>query len=744
MRWRWMLLLAAVWLTLGVRPVQAESNMEIDVDVPLGGIIKYNAWTRLEVSVTAQDIPFHGYVELSKRKSSKGSHESALRQQIDLEPGKNTVVNFDLPAQVLLDEWYIRLSQNGQVIQAEKLRMPYPKDGQTIGIIHEGASAFHFLAIQQSQMTMGMPYSIQNLNVESLPSESWIYQNLDVLALGGKQASQLQKEQVLAIEEWVKTGGFLILSAGPGQDDVVKPFQKELPVAAGHSGQMSLSRGLQAYTGEKVIPEGQIAVYNRDLPLFTSKAVGAGRILFVNYDVTAEPLASWQYNSQLWQNVLERHGGLQILEQHTYVDQMIRPFLELSRQIPGVQTPAPIWMVVLWGGYVLVVAPLTYFVLKRKERRQWAWGIIPGFAVLLTFGTFAVGKPLVVKSSASYTISDVRIVDDQLAQVKTASTFLAVDRDQYDVQVEEPLVALPLALGKNDYEPEGITDGKKISYRNVSYLTPKQAIGFGMLPDAGQFTASLTVNGDHLQGKVRNNTRFALESSFLEVGLQRIPLGAMTIGEEKQVDIRLDPLFMPRQSAAGNKETTSEERRKQMQESVLTYSRGHEVRVLGVNTQELPLLTMQEPHQSQYWNVIHQTIPLGPDSRGIITYPYGLLDVVVRETSGDYDSNSAYLWELGKGSITFELEAGEAKLDLERVIVPLEHSSFRPFRIEVFEQKTGRWLPLERGKRLMLDKELAQMLTPRGTLLLRFSHDGTPRLTLPTPFYQVEGRERTW
>lgn len=743
MRWRWMLLWAAVWLTLGVQPLQAESNMEIDVNVPLGGIIKYNAWTRLEVSVTAQDAPFQGYVELSKRKSSKGSHESALRQQIDIQPGKNAVAKFDLPAQMLLDEWYIRLSENGQVVQAEKLRMPYPKDGQTIGIIHEDASAFHFLAIQQSQMTMGMPYSIQNLTVDSLPKEAWVYQNLDVLAMGGKQASQLREEQVQAIVEWVKTGGFLILSAGPGQDDVAKLFQKVIPVAAGNGGQVSLKNGLQTYAGEKLIPEGVIAVYNRDLPLFTSKKVGAGRILFVNYDVTAEPLASWQNNSQLWQSVLGQHGAMQILKQQTYVDQMIRPFLEMSRQIPDVQTPAPVWMAVLWGGYVLLVAPLTYYVLKRKDRRQWAWGIVPGCAVLLTVGTFAVGKPLVVKSSSSYTISDVRIVDDQLAQTKTASTFLAVDRDQYDVKVGAPLVALPLSLGKNDYDPEGILDGANISYRNVPYLTPKQAIGFGMLPDAGHFSATVTVIGDHLQGKVKNNTRFALESTYLEVGMQRIPLGTMAIGEEKPIDIRLEPLFMPRQLETGKKETP-EERRKQLQEAVLSYSRGHEVRIIGINTQELPMLAMQEPHQSHYWNVIHQTIHLQPDSQGIITYPYGLLDVMVQDTTGDYDSKSAYLWELGKGSITFELEAGEARLNLERVIVPLEHSSFRPFRMEVFEQKTGRWLPLERGKRLVLDKQLAQMLTPRGTLLLRFSNDGAPRLTLPTPFFQVEGRELTW
>jgi len=66
-----------------------------------------------------------------------------------------------------------------------------------------------------------------------------------------------------------------------------------------------------------------------------------------------------------------------------------------------------------------------------------------------------------------------------------------------------------------------------------------------------------------------------------------------------------------------------------------------------------------------------------------------------------------------------------SQLNLERLIVPLEHSSFRPFRAEVYEQKTGRWLALERGQRPVADTELGDMLTQRGTLLLRFSHSET-------------------
>lgn len=744
MRGKWMLFFAVFWLLCSVTPVEAESNIEINVNAPLGGLSKYNAWTRVEVNLAPQETPFHGFVDLTKDKSAKRLHESAWRQQVNIEAGKDATITFDMPSQVLLDDWYVRLTENGQVVQVEKLRLPYPKDGRTIGVVHQGGSAFHFLALQPSQVTKGIPYTIQNLAVDKLPDSAWLYQNLDVLAMGSELVGSLRAEQVNAIRDWVQTGGLLILSAGPGQDEVVEPFQADMPVETGRSGQANLKQAIERYTDEKAIPEGSLAVFNRDLPLFSAKAVGKGRILFVNYDVTAEPLASWQHNSQLWQNVMMQHGALSQLENSPFRDQMLHPFLELSKQIPGVQTPAPVWMVVLWCGYIVVIAPAVYLLLKRKGRRQWAWGVIPVTAVLMTVGIYLFGKPLVVKSSASYEISEVQIVDEQLAQTRTAATFLAVDQNQYDIDGQSLMVALPLSMGKNDYVPEGITAGNQlISFRNVPYLTPKQAIGFGTLRDAGSFTAHLTVNADRLQGSVTNHTRFAMESAFVEIGLQRIPIGALAIGEEKQVDIRLDPLLMPR-TGEGNKKLSPEERLEQLKENVISFSRENKLRVIGVNTEPLPLLSMQEPHLAHYWNVVHQTVRLEADEKGMVTYPYGLLGISVSDTSGDVDSNSPYLWELGKGSITFELDAAGTGLKVERLTVPLDHSSFRPFHIEVFSQRTGKWIALKRGERLVVDKQLQEMMTPRGTLLLRFTHHASPRLTLPTPFFQVEGREQAW
>ncbi|MGV3136742.1 hypothetical protein ACEF06_09800 [Brevibacillus agri] len=745
MKWKWMLVFAVAWFGLGFagQPALAENNMDIEVNLPLGGIVKYESWVRLGVTITSQETDISGFVELSRKPLSKNLRQSNFRRPVKLEQGKSTTLFFDLPMQILLDNWYVHVTQNGQVLKSEKLRLPYPKDGQTIGVVDEGGNAFHFLAVNASQSKMNRPISVQNLTPDMLPDQSWMYESLDVLAISGKQGALIDDAQLAAIKEWIKLGGVVILSAGPGQDGLVQRFADILPIQAGQKGSVPLAEALRTYAGDKPAPPGKLGVYNKEMPLYVAKKSGQGVFLFVNYDVTAEPLASWQHNLPLWQNVMVQQGVTTVLENKRYFDQMSRSLLELSKKIPDVQTPPPVWMVVMWGGYVLLVAPLAYFVLKKAGRQEWAWGIIPGAAILLTVGIFAIGKPLVVKTNVSYTISEISVLDEKLAKVRTGTTFLAVDKDGYDVIVEPSIVAVPLTQGRNDYEPEGITDGSRLlSYRNLPYLTPKQAIGFGVMHDIGAFEVDVHVEENRLVGQVKNNTVYSYEQSFLEVGLQRIPIGALKKGEEKQIDAVLESLFMPRDQQQ-DEQDSPEKRRKEMQENIIGYAQGGQVRLIGITTEPVPLMKMQEPHQAHYWNVVNQTVQLQPQAEGDVILPYGLLNAELFEASGDYESNSGYLWQLGKGSITFELRTDATNLELKRLLVPLDHSSYRPFRIEYFHQKSGKWRTVEHGTKLVLEQELQDALTANRTLLLRFSNSTVSRLSLPTPFFQVEG-VRKW
>ncbi|USG68092.1 hypothetical protein NDK47_12745 [Brevibacillus ruminantium] len=747
MRWKWLFVLAVFCLGVSTPSATAEGIYDFNIDQPLDGITKYESWMRLEVTVTSRDQPFSGEIELGTEPEQMSSRKARFTQPLTLQDGEQKRVFFDLPAEMIMNNLQLRLIEDGRTVKSEKLRMSYPKDGVLVGVLHSGDNAFHFLATNQTGTRLRMPYLVQNVNPESMPTQPWLYQNLSMLAIGGNDIVKLSDEQMEAIKLWVKSGGIVILSAGPGQQKGVERFSDILSIDRPSGGKIAAEHGLRPYLSEKNIPQLDIPVYSHELPLFVSKKSGEGIVLFVNYDVTEEPLASSQYNAQLWQSVFQKHGIQERITDGVYFDQLGRPMLELSKMIPKVKTPNPLIMTGVWVAYVLAVAPVLYFLLRRKERRQWAWGIIPVSAILLGSGMFLLVKPTVAADNYSHSVTRVQLLDKDLAYAMTASSFLPISGGDFHIEVKPDMTAIPLSIGRNDYELDGRLendrrdDGSKLSFERVPYLTPRHTVGFGFLRNVGNLDVQLYVQGDRLLGRIKNNSIYSLDQTFIEIGLQRIPIGLLGKGREKSIDVKLESLYLPRQPYADGEETP-EQRLSRMQDAVISYGNSNKVRVVGINQAPLPIFSLNMFHEASYYNVITQNVELQANQNGDITYPFGMLSVNFHEAKGDIDSNRYGLWEISKGSVTFALQMGRAINFADRVIVPLDHSMFRPFQKEVFHQKSGKWKPIKREQRLILGSEFHEYLTPEGAILIRFSNPAEQRLSFSMPFFQVEGKER--
>ncbi len=746
MKWRWLLVLA--FLLVAVQPADAEDQLDISVHTPLKGAVKYNSWIRLEVTVSNGDQPLAGVVELARDNGRSKDQETALRQKVSLQKGETKRVNFDVPVEMLMGNMEFRVWQGDKVLVSERVPRLEPRGERLVGVVNASESAFHFLTINGPAAGQAPPFVVTHLNTDALPDESWIYKNLDILALGSDEVAKLKEKQIAAIKEWVRRGGIVIVSAGPNQDQAVKPFSDLLPIEVGKGGTRTELSELRQYTGEKTLPFSSIPVYNRDLPMFVSKPVGIGVLLFANYDVTAEPLASWQFNRQLWQNVLTKHRVMESIEKRDERGPVDMSLLQLSRFIPGVKTPSVGWIIGIWCTYLLFVAPILFWLLKRAQRREWAWGMIPATAILLSAGVYLIGKPLVVKEDTSFNVTAMRILDDKLAEVQSAASFVTVSGGNYEVVTQKGYLSVPLASTRGEMRPQGDIqnsddEGKALTFENVPYLSIKQATASGVMKDVGSFQTALTVEGDRLKGTVRNNTKFDLEQVSVELGLQRIAVGTLKQGEEKRIDAKIDAIYLPREPhGPSDRQPSVEVQLDRLKANALAGNIPNQIRVVGIHTQALPIISMRKENTSHYWNIVSQSVRLQPSPDGNMTYPYGLLPVNVIGSEGFFDNRATNLWELGKGSVTFALGLGQVPHSIDRVAVPLDHSSYRPFKREIFHAKSGKWEELQREQSVVLSRNVSEYVNRDGNILIRFTNTSEQRISLPTPFFQVEGEEK--
>ncbi|XOS92928.1 hypothetical protein ACLMAB_04130 [Brevibacillus laterosporus] len=151
-------------------------------------------------------------------------------------------------------------------------------------------------------------------------------------------------------------------------------------------------------------------------------------MFFANYDVNAQPLASWDFNRQLWSKLVSQYE-LNSQVRFPYLNRNPN-YYNLANHIPGIHVPSASVLFFIWIGYVLLIGPILYVLLKRRDRRDWAWGIIPVSALVVSVGALSFGKNLIAPSDKLYTVNQIISIKPDLAIIKSDATVLKRSGEQ--------------------------------------------------------------------------------------------------------------------------------------------------------------------------------------------------------------------------------------------------------------------------------------------------------------------------
>ncbi|MGD8191190.1 hypothetical protein ACQCN2_14520 [Brevibacillus ginsengisoli] len=744
--WRWFLIVAVFLIGMQTHPVAAEENIEMQVNMPLSGIMKYGEWSKLEINLNNNGPEFDGMVVLGRSEGYRKS-DKTFKQLVHLSAGENKKVFFEIPNEILQSGYMkVQLVKNDSVIDAKQV---YQENSDSWGaIVAPNPNAYYFLNMKNEDPSKNpwLPSNWKSLSPKAFPEESWVLRNLQLLAVGN--VDSFNDNQIQAIKDWVRQGGQLIISAGPNQDGVLSKYQDVLPITAGHSGTTTKLDLLKQLSGHDQLPISSLPVYNTDEPLFVMKQVGNGRILFANYDVNAEPLASWQYNRQLWKQILTKSSiGIDKTQMNT-VNSLDFSLMDLSRVIPGVSLPATEWLAVIWGVYILLVAPLLYLVLKRRDRREWAWGLIPLFAILLSVGVYTIGRLQISKQDSSNSVSNINIIDNDMANVTNVTSFLAVSGGTYNIQAAKGFLTMPLDFKSQRLENSQIAydsgKGNTITFEQVPYLSEKVAVASGIQRGLGSFQSKLSVEQNKLVGSITNQTTIDMQEVYIDLGIQRIPIGSLKKGETKQVEKELKEFYLPNPTEQVNplKGPSVEELYANMKSAVVR-TVPNTLRIVGVSTEPLSVMNMVSQDKKEfYYNVFNQGFRLSPSQDGRIHYPSGTLEANAVQIDGNAPNNGNGYWEFGRGSVTFHLQLDSCNLVVKRVVIPFDQTPYRPLLKEIHNIKANKWEKLDRSQRVVLDDRLTDYLNSDGNLEVRLTNESAQRLSVPTPYFAVEGEEK--
>ena len=397
----------------------------------------------------------------------------------------------------------------------------------------------------------GSSVNVFPLKDASVPTDAMLLNGLDVIVMNNYASDTLSEPQQKAITDWVNGGGTLVLAGGAGYAKTAAPFAEISPVAANGTTTVNSLDELEKLGGKplkldgpitistaKAVEGAQIGIAADGQPLFASKGYGQGSVQYAAYDLAMEPVSSWAGHPDAWASVLRNNLPMMNSQNGMYYNSLMDNLNYVLEYFPSLKMPSftlLLWMLII---YAVVVAPLLYYILKKADKREWAWFLIPIIAVIASASVYAVGSSDKTRELA-HTINLIELNGQGDAVKSTASAFFTPRSGNYALEFGENTY---LKTGQSEHvwrnrrEQEFCPGRAGVHDAGASGHVP-MVVGQGMGGPSGYGGDGASGHGFKagcqrgLNGEITNDTINDLTEVVLVVGGSAYKLGDIKKGE---------------------------------------------------------------------------------------------------------------------------------------------------------------------------------------------------------------------
>lgn len=308
----------------------------------------------------------------------------------------------------------------------------------------------------------------------------------DIIVLTNADTSQLDRAQLDALQGYVRNGGSLLMVGGPRWQETLRPLQTTL--LPGHlaglrvlpdlHGLLPLAPGSRPIGSRPAAlsvlsqPSGTILASQAGIPLVVRTREGQGAVEYLAFDPSLSPIQGWSGAPRLLEHLVAMAaplaitrtwspGGFRARFQTVFRSQALTS--ELSN-LPAATLPFLALFAALTLGYVLILGPANFLVLRRLRRQHLAWVTIPILALSYLGSILAITAHVRAASAVLNTVGLVTL--DGASGPHPATLYVGLATPQAgDYRLAYQGAALPAPLPPLSH-PDGF------SFRSASTLHP--------------------------------------------------------------------------------------------------------------------------------------------------------------------------------------------------------------------------------------------------------------------------------
>jgi hypothetical protein len=540
-------LIICLLATLLPSRLRAQDAAPISIDVAAGfdgnGQYRNSHWFPVLVTAANNGPDVRGQLVWSF-----ASDGPVFRYDLDLPRGARKQIPLAIVSNDSARSATLSIVADGNELFRRPVRLaPVPIEQMLIGVVSSDATLLNSLNLITTPN--GVNTAVTRLDAAALPRDAMLLAGLDVIFLHDAPTAQFDAAQLAALELWVRLGGRLIVGGGIHAETTTPALTTWLPVDVGPLRSDTPTASLERLSGRAdlnaVVPTLTANAVTlrpgaRDLDgagLLTGTTFGAGEVIFAAFDLAA--LRPWADEAVLWERVFQPEARMLIGQSFRWRSENL---LRDALQLPALRLPSIGMLALLMLGYIVVIGPLNFLLLRRFGRIELAWLTTPALVVLFLGLTY--GASFALRGNRPQLTQLAIVQGFEGSAVGQSTSFLGLfspQRRSYALRMPPNTLITPggfegfrfnnLAVVTSDAEAR--VDDLLVDVASLRTLIAEQPIA---APEVESTLAN--VNGVW-EGEVRNRSAIGLTDVLIVRGTAAQSLGALAPGAS--ADVSLDP-----------------------------------------------------------------------------------------------------------------------------------------------------------------------------------------------------------
>ena len=553
--------LIIVTLPMGNFIAKAETKKDeayqVKITSGIEGKFRALKYIPVNVEVTSSEKDFNGEIEIRTLGNYTTTYD-AYSREVSIAQGETA--NVSIPIKMLegSSKISVNLVENGKVLYEKKSLISNGRVTESnlfMGILTDDPTALAYTGSVSFETTMGFKGVIEKVQLDEkiIGENSLNIDGLDVIIINNYNMSNLKNEQYTSLSAWVNKGGTLVIGAGANDSKTINSIDSNfLNIKSKGNKEENIKvvdENLNLIISDLEVNDGIVRIGNSESPLAYSVDKGNGEILITTFDLGLEPFISSKDSKKFITSLLSDAAN-KVFETNMnggYYQGYYR-ISELTRTIPINEVVGVNSLIFVISAYVIIISIVIYIVLKKLNKRDFAWIAIPLASILFTLIIYFMGSKTRVNDIV---LNQNNIISVDKNGMGTAKSYLGIGtKYKSDVIIEKPedltmnyYTTDNYYYGNQEQEEANVLRVKTTYSGNNSYFTfnDSDALDMKSFEVVGKEQVISNIESEfnlaegNLNGKIKNTLGYDINKLLLVVGRNVWDMGAIQKDEEKEI-----------------------------------------------------------------------------------------------------------------------------------------------------------------------------------------------------------------